>query len=164
MKADRWIIVSALLLAAVYFYAIEQIPVLQIGDPMGAKAVPRLLGVLLVVSAVLLWFENRVGARDDGAREPPVAADQQVDEAAPVGRKHLWVVASVVAWTALYFEFFEVLGYAIATSVYLLALTAYFNPGRWPANASTALLFSFASYLAFTRIFGAQLAAGVLPF
>ena len=56
------------------------------------------------------------------------------------------------------------LGYAIATSIYLLALTAYFNPGRWLANASTALLFSFASYLAFTRIFGAQLAAGVLPF
>ena len=164
MKADRWIIVSALLLAAVYFYAVEQIPVLQIGDPMGAKAVPRLLGVLLVVSAVLLWFENRVGARFDTAREPPNTADAHVEGALPTGRKHLWVVAAVVLWTALYFAFFEVLGYAIATSIYLLALTAYFNPGRWLANASTALLFSFGSYLAFTRIFGAQLAAGVLPF
>ena len=163
MKADRWIIGAALLLAAVYFYAVEQIPVLQIGDPMGAKAVPRLLGVLLVVSAVLLWFENRIGARAAKPRDPP-AADVSERDVPAIGRKHLWVVAAVVLWTALYFAFFEVLGYAIATSIYLLALTAYFNPSRWLANASTALLFSFASYLAFTRIFGAQLAAGVLPF
>ena len=162
MKSDRWIILAAVFLAAVYFYAIEQIPVLQIGDPMGAKAVPRLLGVLLLVSAALLWIENRSGARSARREEAPAVRD--ADAAAPTGRKHLWVVAAVVLWTALYFALFEVLGYAVATSLYLLVLTAYFNPGRWLANASTALLFSFASYLALTRIFGASLAAGVLPF
>ena len=161
MKSDRIVIVCAVLLAAVYFCAIEQIPTLAIGDPMGAKAVPRLLGVLLLVSAALLWIENRAGVQSASPDETTAAGGGAKP---PTGRKHLWVVGAVVLWTALYFALFETLGYAIATSIYLLALTAYFNPGRWLANASTALLFSFASYLAFTRLFGAQLAAGVLPF
>ena len=36
--------------------------------------------------------------------------------------------------------------------------------GLFVANASTSVLFSFGSYLLFTRVFGAQLAAGILPF
>lgn len=155
MKSDRYVIGAALLLAAVYFYAIEQIPSLQIGDPLGAKAIPRLLGGLLVLSAGLLWLERRIAARAQ-AREP--------EQALPAGRQHLWVIAAVVVGTGVYFALFQRLGYAVATATYLLALMAYFNPGRWLANASTALLFSLASYLLFSRGFGAQLPAGVLPF
>ena len=160
MKSDRCVIAGALLLAAVYFYATEQIPTLQIGDPMGAKAIPRLLGVLLLVSAGLLWLETRLAAREPTRRALP----PEPDDAVPTAQSHLPVVAGVVAWTALYFAAFETLGYAVATSIYLIGLTAYFNPGRWLANVSTSVLFSFASYLAFTRLFGAQLAPGMLPF
>ncbi|MEO7152259.1 MAG: tripartite tricarboxylate transporter TctB family protein [Burkholderiaceae bacterium] len=160
MKSDRYVIAGALLLAAVYFYATEQIPTLQIGDPMGAKAIPRLLGVVLLVSAGLLWLEMRLAAREP----TPGATPGAPDDAAPATQSHWPVVAGVVAWTALYFAAFETLGYALATSVYLIALTAYFNPGRWLANVSTSVLFSVVSYLAFTRLFGAQLAPGLLPF
>ncbi len=160
MKSDRYVIAGALLLAAVYFYATEQIPTLQIGDPMGAKAIPRLLGVVLLVSAGLLWLENRLSAR-----EPTRAAGQaDGDDAAAVPQSHWRAVAGVVAWTAAYLAAFETLGYAIATTIYLIGLTAYFNRGRWLANVSTSVLFSFVSYLAFTRLFGAQLARGLLPF
>jgi putative tricarboxylic transport membrane protein len=41
---------------------------------------------------------------------------------------------------------------------------AIFNPGKTWANALTATGFSFGSYLAFTRLFGAQIPAGLLPF
>ena len=167
MKSDRYVIGGAVLLAAVYFYATEQIPTLAIGDPMGAKAIPRLLGVVLLVSAGLLWLEQRLAARRDVPTLPPLEPQRAgADGSAtpPAGRSHLLVVGAVVLWTALYFVAFERLGYALATSIYLLGLTACFNPGRWLANVATSVLFSFASYLAFTRIFGAQLPAGVLPF
>ena len=45
MLIDRIIGVAALLLAAVYLYATAQIPTLEIGDPLGPKAFPRLLGI-----------------------------------------------------------------------------------------------------------------------
>ena len=64
MKTDRIVVVCAVLLAAVYFYATEQIPTLQIGDPMGAKAIPRLLGIALLVSAGLLWLESRLATKN----------------------------------------------------------------------------------------------------
>lgn len=158
MKSDRIVVVAALLLAAVYLYATEQIPTLQIGDPMGGKAVPRVLGGALLLSAVMLWLETRFAAKSGAAPTPPT------DPPPADNRRHLLVVAAVVAWTALYFVIFERLGYALSTSVYLVVLMAYFNRGRWLANGLSALLFSFASYLAFTRLFGAQLAPGVLPF
>lgn len=155
MKSDRIVVVCAVLLAAVYLYATEQIPTLQIGDPMGAKAIPRLLGIALLVSAGLLWLETRLAARNAVAAVP---AD------APAQRRHRLVIVAVVVWTAVYFLAFERLGYALATAAYLFALMAYFNRNRWTANALTSVLFSFASYLAFTRLFGVPLAPGVLPF
>lgn len=158
MKSDRIVVLAALVLAAVYLYATEQIPTLQIGDPMGGKAVPRVLGGALLLSAVMLWLETRFAPKN-GETPAPSAGP------APAGnRRHLLVLAAVVAWTAVYFAAFERLGYALSTSVYLFALMAYFNRGRWLANALSAIGFSFASYLAFTRLFGAQLAPGVLSF
>lgn len=155
MKSDRIVAVCAVLLAVLYLYATEQIPTLEIGDPMGAKAIPRLLGIALLVSAGLLWLERRlIGRKSESATV----------DAPPAGGTHWRVVLAVVAWTAVYFAVFERLGYAVATSAYLLALMAYFNRGRWRANALTAVLFSLVSYLAFTRLFGATLAPGILPF
>jgi putative tricarboxylic transport membrane protein len=154
MFADRIICVVTLLLAAVYFYATAQIPSLEIGDPLGPKAFPRLLGVGLILSAVLLFIETVRGRKDEPAR-PALSREQ---------RRHLWIIAAVVCWTALYFAVFEKLGYVIATTVYLLALTAYFNRGKWLANVLTSTLFCVGSYLLFSKALGVTLAPGVLPF
>jgi len=56
------------------------------------------------------------------------------------------------------------LGYVIATSIYLLALMAYFHPGKWTMNILTAVLFCIGSYLMFTKLLGVTLARGLLPF
>src|ERR1700739_3049819 len=55
--ADRVIFVCTLVLAAVYLYATEQLPSLEIGDPLGPKAFPRLLGAGLVLTAIVMVFE-----------------------------------------------------------------------------------------------------------
>ena len=61
---DRIICAVMLVLAVVYFYATAQIPSLEIGDPLGPKAFPRLLGILLLVAVVMLFFETlKKGAR-----------------------------------------------------------------------------------------------------
>jgi putative tricarboxylic transport membrane protein len=152
--ADRVILVCTLLLAGVYFHATQQLPSLEIGDPLGPKAFPHLITLGLIVTAFLLLLEI-LRAR----RERTVAA--AVAEATDY-RPYL-VVAGAAGWTVLYFLVFERLGYVIATAVYLFVLMAYFNRGRWLANALTAVLFCLASYYMF-QLLGVSLARGVLPF
>lgn len=159
MKADRVIVVFTILLAAVYFYAIEQIPTLDIGDPIGPKALPRFLGVALLFTAGMLFLEMRVAAKKRYQEDKPVKK-QDADGAANEPK----LVAIIVAWTALYFVSFEWLGYAIATTIYLIALMSYFNRGKIKTNLATAVLFSFGSYFVFTKLFDTPLAAGLLPF
>ncbi len=153
MLADRIICVVTLLLAAVYFYATAQIPSLEIGDPLGPKAFPRLIGIGLILSAVLLFIETVRAGKEQPQPRPPAA-----------NTRHLWVISAVVTWTALYFVVFEKLGYLLATTGYLLALMTYFNRGKWLANVLTSVLFCAISYFMFTKALGVTLARGPLPF
>ena len=160
--ADRVIFVCTLLLAGVYLYATEQLPTLQIGDPLGPKAFPRLLAIGLIVTAVALLFEI-LRARKKQTTTTPL----HESGAPPSGqrdRRAYAVVSLVVVWTFLYFLAFERLGYVVATSIYVLVLMACFNRGKWAANALTTLLFCAGSYYLFTALLGVTLPRGVLPF
>lgn len=152
--ADRVIFVCTLILAGVYFYATEQLPSLEIGDPLGPKAFPRLLGIGLVIAAVILLLEI-IRARKTIPAAPKAGAESR---GAPT------VVALAALWTFLYFLVFEPLGYVIATTTYLFVLMAYFNRGRWLTNGLTVVLFCVGSYLMFTKLLGVTLARGILPF
>ena len=152
--ADRVIFVCTIVIAAVYFYATTLIPTLEIGDPLGPKAFPRLLGVCLLIGAGLLFIELW---KDRKTAAPQAAAG------APRNLRHLRVLAAVTVWTAAFYVVFEKAGYIVATSVYLLALMAWFNRGKWIANVLSAVLFSVLSYVMFLKL-DVRLPQGVLPF
>lgn len=154
--ADRVIFISTLILAGVYFYATEQLPTLEIGDPLGPKAFPRLLGVGLVLTAIFLLLEIL------RARKTAPSATTATSETP--GPSVYPVIAGAVVWTFLYFLVFERLGYVIATTIYLLALMTYFNRGKRLANVLTSVLFCIGSYVMFTKLLGVNLARGILPF
>jgi putative tricarboxylic transport membrane protein len=151
---DRVIFVCTLLAAAVYLYATTLIPTLEIGDPLGPKAFPRLLGICLLIGAGLLfaeiWKERKAAVPVSHARE---ASDL----------RHLWVLAAVAGWTALYYILFERAGYVVVTAVYLLALMGWFNRGKWIANVLTSVLFAALSYYMFLKL-DVRLPQGILPF
>lgn len=157
--ADRIIFACMLVLAGVYFWATEQIPSLELGDPLGPKAFPRLLGICLLISAGMLLIEIIKKSKQQPVPQVPVEAGAE-----PEKQPHYGVVAAVAGWTALYVLAFEPLGYVLASSVYLLVLTAYFNRGRWLMNVLTSVLFSAGSYFAFVHLLGVTLARGILPF
>ena len=56
--ADRILAACTLLLSGIYLYATYRLPALEIGDPLGPKAFPYLLGILFAASAVLLFIES----------------------------------------------------------------------------------------------------------
>lgn len=166
MKTDRIIVLCILVLTAVYWFAIQQIREPLIGDPIGPRAIPKILAIGLVISAVLLWLETVARKKADALRRKKAAESAPATEATSVpeaGSRPVFIMG-IVGATLAYFFLFRWLGYALATTAYLFALMMLFNPGKTKANALTALGFSLGSYLAFTRLFGAQLPAGLLPF
>lgn len=152
MLTNRIIAALTLLLAAIYLYATTKIPTLEIGDPLGPKAFPILLGITLILAAILLFIENL--KKEEAPAVPPP------DE----GRRHLWMIGGVTAWTALYFGVFDRLGYLATTAVYLIVLMAIFNRDKWLANILTSVLFAVGSYVLFVKILGVTLPTGILSF
>lgn len=150
---DRIILVCTVLVAGVYLWATAQIPSLDLGDPLGPKAFPRMLGAGLLIAAGMLLLEILK------ARKAPPAADAPAAEGT-----HYGVIGGIIGWTALYIFVFERLGFVLSTTVYLLVLTAVFNRGRWLMNGLTSVLFSVGSYAVFTKLLGVNLAPGILPF
>ena len=150
---DRVIFVGTIILAGIYFWATERLPSLEIGDPLGPKAFPRLLGACLIITAIMLLLEI-IRARKTA---PAAASQSRADYGA------YKVVAGAAAWTFLYFLVFEPLGYVIATMIYLVVLMAYFNRGKWVANVVTSVLFCVVSYWMFKTL-GVNLARGIMPF
>ena len=151
---DRVIFGCILVLAGIYVWATQQIPTLEIGDPLGPKAFPYLLTIGLLISAVLLLLEM-IKARKSGPG--PTAAEEPADTTT------YKIVAGVVVATGIYFVLFEPLGYAVATSLFLLVTTMYFNKGKMLMNVLTSVLYSFISYYAFTAWLGVNLPRGILP-
>lgn len=152
--ADRIIFACMLVLAGVYFWATAQIPSLELGDPLGPKVFPQILGVGLLIAAAMLLGEI---LRDRKTAKPAARGAWKWDP-------QQWVVPGVAAWTAFYIAVFEPLGFMIATTIYLLGLTGFFNKGRWLMNVLTSVLFAVISYFAFTKLLGVSLARGILPF
>jgi putative tricarboxylic transport membrane protein len=157
--ADRIILTCTLVLAGVYFWATAQIPTLELGDPLGPKAFPRMLGVGLLLGAAMLLAEiirNSAKAK--------ISAEKGDASTEPKWDKHHWLVVGIAVWTALYIGTFEVLGFIISTALYLLALTVAFNRNRWLMNVLTSVLFAVISYFMFTKLLGVNLPPGILPF
>jgi putative tricarboxylic transport membrane protein len=154
MMTDRVIFVCTIIIAAVYLYATTLIPSLEIGDPLGPKAFPRLLGIFLLIAAALLFLEMW---KDRKAKTAPSPGS----ELEPW--RYAGMILAITAWTGMYYAAFERLGYIAATAIYLLALMAWFHRGKWVANVATALLFSGLSYWMFVAL-DVRLPQGILPF
>ena len=154
MVTDRVIFACTIVIAVVYLYATTLIPSLEIGDPLGPKAFPRLLGICLLIAAGLFALEMW---RDHKAKVPPPAEG----ELAPW--QHVGLIAAIAVLTGVYYALFEPLGYIIATMTYLLALMAWFNRGKWVSNVLTAALFAGLSYWMFVAL-DVRLPTGILPF
>ena len=152
--ADRVILVCTIVVAAVYFYATTLIPSLEIGDPLGPKAFPRLIGIALLIGAAMLALEMWRERARAGVKGP---------EGATFDPAVVKVLAVVVVWFGLYFAVLERLGFVLATFAFLLPLMAWFNRGKWLVNTLTAAAFSALTYWLFVAL-EVRLPRGILPF
>src|SRR5262245_32208834 len=104
MVADRVIFVCTIVVAAVYLWATTLIPSLEIGDPLGPKAFPRLLGIGLLIAGGLLLLEM---IKDRKQKGPTSVVPLNIDW--PVAK----MIVGVTIWTGVYYVAFQPLGYMI---------------------------------------------------
>jgi putative tricarboxylic transport membrane protein len=152
--ADRWLAGFVLALSAVYLVATSRLPSLDIGDPLGPKAFPFLIGGLGCITAIWLIIET--------LRKRPAVATPDV--AQPPEQHHALAVIAVMAWMFVFYFLIERLGFLLSCAMFLAGLTGYFNRGRWLMNAAVCLGFPLGVYFAFSEILGISLPRGVLPF
>jgi len=154
IMTDRVILGCTILIAVVYLYATTLIPSLEIGDPLGPKAFPRLLGIALLLSAGLLALEIWKKRKTNEPEVPPSELFEPLI---------IKILLCVVVWTGAYYAVFNPLGFIVATSLYLLGLMSWFNKGKWLTNVLTSVLFSVGTYILFVKL-DVSLPKGVLEF
>jgi putative tricarboxylic transport membrane protein len=132
-----------LVVAAIYFYLSEQIPVAMFGDPLGPLAFPRVIMGLFCLSGT----------------EALLARGKAGPDAAPPSR---WVAPGVLGWFVLYIAIIEPIGFLAATVLFLAGLLGYFNRGKWRMNLAVALVFPIAAHLLFSRVLSIPLPKGSL--
>ncbi|MBE1458869.1 putative tricarboxylic transport membrane protein [Nocardiopsis terrae] len=138
--------------------------------PVQPSTLPRWLGVVLLVLAVLLFFQrapvDEAAAADSTSTDGTSTDADPAQDAARLGRladPRLEIglfVGALVAYVAL----FEPLGFVLATALYLGSMTWYLGYRRHLVTATVALSLPFALYAAMTWGLGVVLPSGPLPF
>jgi putative tricarboxylic transport membrane protein len=144
----------------IYLYADFRLPKPHLGDPLGPRIFPAIIGVGILASGAMLLVER-------GKRKLPEGHDAEGQEpnlSRPVQQLSYVILIGMVAWTAIYYFFFQRLGYIVATCAYLFPMLCYFNAGRWIANISIAVVFAIVSYSIFDKVLGVTLPIGLIGF
>jgi putative tricarboxylic transport membrane protein len=160
ISPDAVLIACVVAFAAAYLWADSLLPSSSLGDPLGPRVFPALVGGGLLLSAVLMALEMRAKSRAPAVAEEPPAEDDAQDR--PTSRKSAWALLGTAAWVALYYVSLERVGYLICTLVFLGGLLSYFNRGRHWVNAIVAIAFTLIVDALFTYALGTPMAEGWL--
>jgi putative tricarboxylic transport membrane protein len=151
--ADRWLAAFMFVLAGVYIAATTRLPSLEIGDPLGPRAFPYLIGAAGILAGIWLLVEH--AARTKLGTQ---VASTTADVHKPVA------VAAVLGWMLLFYFMFERLGFLLGMGLFVFGLTSYFYRNHWITNLIVSVAFPVGIYIAFTKILAISLPRGLLQF
>jgi len=151
----------SLVLGVVYLFMTLRLPDVSIGDPLGPKLFPMIVGVGALLSGVLL-VAGELRAAKSGRR-------QRADEETAVERSARKALYGKIGLTILaglvYGLLLDTVGYLISTFVFMMILMCLVNTIRRMAeNTIISLGFSVITYVLFATIFQVSLPRGILAF
>lgn len=168
IKPEFWLAICVIAGALVYLYADFQMPVTRMGDSLGPRAFPAMIGCALLLAGVLLLIEAFSKSKKHNMREhtAPAAAEHEATPAPVLTKRERLhqslILAAMVGWTVLYYAVFEQVGYLLATVVFLGGLLSYFHRGHYRTNLLTAVGFALVVDLVFVHLLNVPLPAGIL--
>jgi putative tricarboxylic transport membrane protein len=161
-----WVLAGCAVIGAlIYLYADSQLPLVRIGDPLGPKIFPAIIGGGLLLSGLLLMLETyrkRRQVLSVSAAAPSPAPPAPAH--APQDRQRPGVLLGMLAWTVVYYFAFEPVGYLVSTVVFLLGLLTMFHRKKPRTNLAVALGFTAVIYAIFTQLLHVPMPQGILEF
>lgn len=139
------------LFAVVYIRATAALVMPQLVDPVGPRAFPYLLGGGLLVCAAGLLVEGLVLFRDE---EAVAGAGFDITDA------RYRIAGAVMGWTLAYYAAFGVLGYILATTLFLAGLIYVFDGRRLRTTLLVSPSFAVVTYYLFNNLLDVFLPAG----
>lgn len=134
--------------------------------PVQPSTLPRWLGAVLLLLAVLLFFQRAPAEDTASESDGPAAGGAAGGAGARLGRLEdpRWETGLFVGALCLYVALFEPLGFVLSTTLYLGSMTWYLGYRRHLVTAAVALVLPFALYAGMTWGLGVSLPSGPLPF
>ena len=148
-------------LGVVYLFMTLRLPDVSIGDPLGPRLFPMIVGIGSLVSGVLLAAGEIRAAKSGGRqRAGEETAVERSARKALYGKIGLTILAGVV-----YGFILDTVGYLISTFVFMMILMCLVNTiRRMVENTVVSIGFSVVTYVLFATIFQVSLPRGILAF
>lgn len=148
---------AAVIIGCFYLVMIMRLPNLQVGDPLGPKIFPLIVGGLLtLLGAVLLLKEMFLPKEQRNMISLQIPAD---------GRTVLIRIMLTSVSGIVYGFLLDPLGYLLSTMLFMLALMFMVNkPSRWLHNIAVSVGFSLATYVGFATLLHLSLPRGIVYF
>jgi putative tricarboxylic transport membrane protein len=128
-------------------------------SPRGFPTTVAIVMIAVSVALAVLELVRLVRGRR-AESEGRILVDQEDDDTERISSwRDVWVTLGALA---IYIALFTVLGFAIATFLFLMGVSTYFQPAKWLRNLISCAVFSVAVYLLFAHVLGVQLPGGLL--
>lgn len=157
LNTNQWLAVVLLAFSVLYLGFAWQVPAFPLPRPVDSDLFPKVLGFLLALLSVFLFFEKP--AAQEASDEPEDATQHGPVWLSPWGR----VVITSLA-IAAYALLLVPLGFVLASTLLSVGLTRYYGYRRHSINIAASLSVVLGLYLLMTKVMDVYLPTGVLPF
>lgn len=149
-RMNQKIAVMLAVFAGAYLYFSYNLPKYS-NAIIDADVVPKILGYLLLLLAVILFFDKK----------EETEAEKQKRK---ISRGNVLVLLTVLVFILLYIFFLEMFGFLIMTTLFIFGCSLFLGYKKHVTNGITSIVFSFAIYALFNYLLKINLPSGVLPF
>ncbi|WP_439108882.1 tripartite tricarboxylate transporter TctB family protein [Halobacillus litoralis] len=119
--------------------------------PVDSDFVPKILGYLLIILAVFLFFDKSSETKEE-------------KEKRQVPKKEMLVLLAVGGMIFLYIFLLEILGFVLSSMLFIFACSWFLGYRKLVTTILVAVLFPLIMYLSFNYLLQIRLPQGVLPF
>lgn len=165
MSKDQKFAIGLFIFSSLYLFHAYQIPSYPFPVPIDSDVFPTLLGTLLFILSLLLFWQGKRTKQADSVQTEETA--QPITETINKEEKTFWARPRTQFWVILvammlYAGLIEILGFVVVTMVFLFGVSRYLGYRRHLINGMVAIIFSLGMFYIFTQGLQMNLPKGVL--
>ncbi|WP_079479102.1 tripartite tricarboxylate transporter TctB family protein [Halobacillus salinus] len=119
--------------------------------PVDSDFVPKVLGYVLIVLAVFLYFDKSSETKEE-------------KEKRTIPKKEILVLLAVGAMIFLYIFLLELLGFVLSSMLFVFGCSLFLGYRDHKVNVIVSVIFPLVMYLSFNYLLQIKLPQGILPF